>query len=73
MNAKLSATMGNVEDESYEAFLGRLNARFAATVYEGVPLFKTDATGLWEAYLASFGDVHERQHHNCTALSLIHI
>lgn len=34
---------------------------------QAVPLFKTDAEGMWELYLQSFEDPVERQHHNCHA------
>lgn len=68
--ATLSAPAGNVDDEAYDAFLARLNSRFVATVAAGAPLFTTDAEGLWEAYLGSFGDPQKRQHHNCSACRL---
>lgn len=58
---------GNVDDPEYDHFLAQLNKRFQATVDGGnVPLFTTDAAGLYEAYLDSF-PTEERQFHNCHA------
>lgn len=37
---------------------------FHLALERGGPLFTTDVTGLWDAYLTSF-PVAERQHHNC--------
>lgn len=59
---------GNATDHEYSAFLTRLQARFIESVANGErPLFTTDAEGLWEAYLDSFTDPVDRQHHNCNA------
>lgn len=52
--------------EEYDAFLGRLDRRLAS--HGTAPLFQTDAAdAVWDAYLAAFGDVVERQYHNCSA------
>jgi len=59
-----TAHTGNHEDHEYDAFLARFQARFEAL--GGLPRFTTDATGLFDAYLASFPD-HLRQYHNCHA------
>jgi len=45
----------------YDHWLGCIQRRAAAG-----PLFTTDASGLWEAYLASFTGT-DRQFHNCSA------
>lgn len=57
---------GNVADAEYADFLQRVNTRFAGNT-KGVPVFTTraDPATLWDAYLGSFSDPHERQHHNC--------
>lgn len=57
--------VGNGDDAAYEEFLDRVNQRFSLNVLNGkAPVFKTNATGLWEAYLNTFqGD--EYQYHNC--------
>lgn len=70
MNTKVSegAVVGNHHDGDYDAFLGRVNARFLANCANGAkPLFTTDAEDLWGAYLGSFADPAERQRHNCHA------
>jgi len=64
MKSAASPVIGNVDDQDYHAFLDRVNARFASNATG--PLFTTDASGLWDAYLSSFGDA-DRQHHNCHA------
>jgi hypothetical protein len=56
---------GNRDDAQYDAFLARLQARFIATT-NGAPLFETDATGLFAAYLDAF-PAADRQHHTCHA------
>jgi hypothetical protein len=58
---------GNNDDADYEHFLETVNRHFLAKVADGkTPLFKTDASGLWDAYLDSFPG-EERQFHNCAA------
>jgi hypothetical protein len=59
-------TRGNSDDREYDEFLARMQRRFAEKVGAGIPLFTTDAAGLWDAYLASFPSP-EMQHHNCNA------
>lgn len=59
---------GNADDAEYTAFLARVQARFTANIQGGKqPLFRTSSAGLWDAYLATFTDPVERQHHNCNA------
>lgn len=61
------APRGNADDQDYDAFLARTRQRFLKNIGDGKgPIFTTDTTGLWEAYLANFA-VEERQHHNCRA------
>jgi hypothetical protein len=70
MNTQVSecAVVGNHHDGEYDAFLGRVNARFLANCGNGTePLFTTDAEDLWGVYLGSFADPTERQYHNCHA------
>lgn len=57
---------GNHEDSAYDAYLARVQARFWANIDNKRPLFTTDASGLWEAYLGAFAE-SERQFHNCNA------
>lgn len=62
------AVAGSRDDADYNAFLDRVNARFQANTNNGaLPVFTTNAEGLWDAYLNSFEDPQERQHHNCNA------
>lgn len=64
----VDVTHGNHDDIEYDAFLMRIQARFLSTCQGGqAPLFTTDAAGLFDAYLASFGDDPARQYHNCHA------
>ncbi|MEI2691516.1 MAG: hypothetical protein V9H69_18170 [Anaerolineae bacterium] len=75
MSTQVSATAvahgnhdGNHDDDGYNDFLARLNARFLANCAGGAqPLFTTDVSGLWDAYLGSFTDPDIRQYHNCHA------
>ena len=70
MNTQVSegAVVGNHHDSDYDAFLGRVNARFLANCGGGTkPLFMTDAEDLWGVYLGSFADPTELQYHNCHA------
>lgn len=66
MSIQSAVAVGNYNNHGYEDFLARFGERFLATVNTG-PLFKTDAEGLWSAYLESFPEGAERQHHNCHA------
>lgn len=54
---------GNHGEHEYHSFILGIGERFRAI--EG-PLFQTDAAGLYEAYLASFGTGSDRQYHTCT-------
>lgn len=71
MSTQVSATAvahGNHDDADYNDFLARVNARFLANCADGArPLFTTDVSGLWDAYLGSFTDPDVRQYHNCHA------
>lgn len=61
------AHCGNADDHEYDSYLSRLNAMFLADFADGSRrLFTTDATGLFDAYLAGF-DESDRQYHNCHA------
>lgn len=56
---------GNLLDQGYNDYLVYLQRNFLTKLqlHDNL-LFTTDATGLWEAYLASFDD-ENRQYHNC--------
>lgn len=56
-------TAGNHGEREYHQFISRINNRFHEITG---PLFQTDAAGLYEAYLASFGTGSDRQYHTCT-------
>jgi hypothetical protein len=59
--------LGNSDDHEYDSYLARVRARFDTMTKGGTaPLFTTDATGLWEAYLDAF-PAEQRQFHNCSA------
>jgi len=67
---------GNHNDADYDGFLARVQARFLSNIEGGeLPLFETDASGLWEAYLDTFGPAPAegeaasplRQYHTCHA------
>src|SRR5689334_9402588 len=49
---------------SFDALNAAVNRRFRETL--GGPLFRTDAAGLFEAFLAALPE-HERQQHDCSA------
>lgn len=66
MSIQSAVAVGNYDNHDYETFLARFNSRFLATVCTS-PLFTTDAEGLFAAYLESFPEGTERQHHNCSA------
>lgn len=67
----VDVTHGNHDDADYDAFLARVQTRFLSACQGGqAPLFTTDAAGLFNAYLASFGDGPARQYHNCHACRL---
>jgi hypothetical protein len=66
MSIQSAVAAGNYNNHDYESFLARFNSRFLAHVKNG-PLFTTDAEGLFAAYLESFPEGAERQHHNCSA------
>lgn len=55
---------GNADDPEYDRFMERVNARFRKNIEGGIPLFTTDAEGLFQAYLDAF-PAEERQYHTC--------
>ena len=64
----MTQTIGSNSDKDYTDFLKRVNDRFVSNIDGGkAPLFKTDASDLWEIYLSGFDTPEERQHHNCNA------
>ena len=52
-------------DRDYSALLVGAQSSFAHAVAGQAKVFTTDASGLWDAYLASFSTARERQIHNC--------
>lgn len=64
MQSAVAKSAGNTADAEYSAFLQRVSNRFHANT-AGRSVFTTAAEGIWEAYLLSFEDAAERQHHNC--------
>ncbi|SEL79670.1 hypothetical protein SAMN05444354_108268 [Stigmatella aurantiaca] len=60
-----SHPVGSRDESGYPAFLERLQTAFEGHLAHH-RLFTTDATGLWEAYLAAFPE-EARQHHTCSA------
>jgi hypothetical protein len=68
MTIQSAVVAGNHDNHDYEGFLARLQKRFLGNIKDGAePLFTTDAEGLFDAYLKSFPEGTERQHHNCSA------
>lgn len=56
------------QTDAFDDLIPRLQAVFTANINGGTePLFTTDAGDIWEAYLHSFPEGHERQYHNCHA------
>ena len=49
-------------EDDFDAFVLRINERFNALTG---PIFETDATGLYEAYLSGFPEGTARQYHSC--------
>ncbi|NHZ94101.1 hypothetical protein F2P45_34740, partial [Massilia sp. CCM 8733] len=49
--------------DNYAALVHSIDARFNALAG---PVFRTDAAGLYDAYLASFTDPDVRQQHSCS-------
>lgn len=58
-------TMVDLSQEE-RPLLDSICTRFANTVGSGVPLFTTDASGLWEKFLSTLPD-HMRQQYTCRA------
>ncbi|ADO68412.1 hypothetical protein [Stigmatella aurantiaca] len=66
LETRPSSQPAGFRDESdYPGFLGRLQTALEGHV-TGHRLFTTEATGLWEAYLAALPD-EARQHYTCSA------
>jgi len=64
--AASSALMaGNIDDDSYRSILNGFREH-ALAVIAGGPVFTTDASNLFDAYLGAF-TARERQHHTCSA------
>jgi hypothetical protein len=57
---------GNADDVEYDEWLARIQARFSALLGSNTPVFRTDAVGLFDAYLAAF-PADQRQFHTCFA------
>lgn len=56
---------GNHDDPEYDMFIARMQARFERNTQSGkIPVFTTDAIGLWETYLEAL-PADQRQFHNC--------
>ncbi|MFZ6758375.1 hypothetical protein ACO0K9_14290 [Undibacterium sp. Ji50W] len=51
------------DSDEYETYIQRINDRFN-TLTE--PIFETDSTGLYDAYLNAFTDAEDRQCHTCS-------
>jgi hypothetical protein len=51
LNKSKCNSLLTVEDDRFDDFLAEVQERFARLVGEGVPLYTTDAEGLWEKYL----------------------
>ena len=60
-----NAAAGNLDDAPYRVLLHDVQEAFEKVVGDG-PVFTTDATDLWQDYLATFEE-GERQFHNCMA------
>jgi len=61
-----AAEYGNHGDEEYAAYMRVVQQRFLENTGGGKgPLFTTYSGDLWSAYIESFADPTERQHHNC--------
>lgn len=57
---------GNADHHEYHLFLASVQTHFDHSTQKGaLPVFTTNATGLFEAYLDSFADPVERQYHRC--------
>lgn len=61
-------TATQTHDVAYDeySYLDEMAGYFAAATTNVKHLFRTNATGLWDAYLNAF-PADERQHHNCNA------
>ena len=62
----VDAQRGTADDAEYHGFLLRVQERFTRNTAGGVPLFTTDAAGLFDAYLDALPP-EWRQHHTCHA------
>lgn len=66
MSELISMVQGEDEDDRYEAFLAGIRQRCSAVSSKAVALFVTDATGLFDAFLAALPE-HRRRHYTCNA------
>ncbi len=62
-----SIKTGNEYDPTYDAVRSAMQSALDDAFASG-PVFKTDASGLWDLYLAAFPD-SDRQYHNCNTCS----
>ncbi|MEN9844446.1 MAG: hypothetical protein RLZZ612_2275 [Pseudomonadota bacterium] len=59
-------TQGNADHHAYHQWLARVQAHFNTRTQKGrLPVFTTNAEGLFAAYLDSFTDPADRQYHHC--------
>jgi hypothetical protein len=66
MSATMSSCVTNEDDERYEGFLVAIRRRFAAIEGNHSTLFTTDATGLFDLFLANLPE-DRRKHYTCNA------
>lgn len=62
----VSESIRRTEDEQYEEFLTAIRRRFDAIAKTATALFVTNATGLFDAFLANLPE-DRRQHYTCNA------
>ena len=63
--ASSALMVGNIGDDSYRSILNGFRSHALARIAAG-PVFTTDASDLFDAYLGAFS-ARERQHHTCSA------
>lgn len=66
LTTQVSVGAGNREGDQYPEFRESINARFQLVVGSGLPLFVTDAEGLFDMFLANL-PAEARQHYTCNA------
>lgn len=65
-SAMVASCASTEDDERYEGFLVAIRRRFAATMQNANALFATDASGLFDTFLAGLPE-HRRWHYRCNA------